>query len=130
MVHVYYANISNFNDLLFKIRTDGEYPFSPPKVFISTGKYKETTILELYRTTRLGQNELNELIPSMKCLCCFTILCSEKWSPTNNILDVLKEIEFFLNLRDRIRTRVIARFFQRKERKLPADLWNEIIQFI
>ena len=129
-VHVFYTNISNFKNVIFTIKTSGEYPFNPPKVFISTGKYKEKRILELYKMTRLGQYELTDLMPSIKCLCCFTILCVGKWCPTLNILDVLKEIEFFLELRDRVRSRVTVRFFQRKEHKLPADLWNEIIEFI
>ena len=44
--------------------------------------------------TRRGQNEL-EKMTNMRCLCCFTILCSDKWHPTRNILDILKEIEYF-----------------------------------
>jgi ubiquitin-protein ligase len=129
-VHIFYLNISNFKNVLFTIKVPGEYPFKAPKVFISTGAHEERHIMQLYKMTRLGQNELEILMPNMKCLCCFTILCNDKWGPMKNILDILKEIEFFLELRDRVRSRVTARVFQRHESGLPAVLWNEIINFI
>ena len=129
IVHVFYKNVSNFKNVLFTLKMSGEYPFKAPKVFISTGKYEERHILQLYKMTRRGQNEL-EKMSNMKCLCCFTILCSDNWHPTRNILDILKEIEYFLELRDRIRSRVAVRVFQRHESGLPAVLWNEIINFI
>ena len=128
-VHVFYMNISNFKNVLFTMKIPEEYPFKPPKVFISTGKYEERHILQLYKMTRWGQDELENL-NDMKCLCCFTILCNDNWHPTKNILDILNEIEYYFELRDRIRSRVTARIFQRHESALPAVLWNEIIEFI
>lgn len=129
IIHVFYLNVSNFKNVLFTLKIPDEYPFKPPKVFISTGKYEERHILQLYKMTSKGQNEL-EKMTNMRCLCCFTILCSDKWHPTRNILDILNEIEYFLELRDRIRSRVSVRIFQKHESALPAVLWNEIIKYI
>jgi hypothetical protein len=58
-------------------------------------------------------------------MCCENIQCPEKWSPTLNIFDILKEYEAF---KEKLKT--IQKKYMFKYINLPDDMIYEILGYL
>lgn len=62
------------------------YPFSPPSTFLmSLEKHNYSCVL----------GEIQAIFNTFDknvCLCCNTIICKNKWGPSNKLIDVVKEV--------------------------------------
>jgi len=87
ILNIYLLDIYN---MLYKItiKFPNMYPFSSPNIFIKDKKYL-CLLAEMSNKLKLRYNETD-------CLCCNSILCSETWVPTKNVLDIMKEVEFMI----------------------------------
>lgn len=68
------------------ILTD-RYPFSPPAASI-IGKEKEDYVNILGSI----QSYFNTFDKNV-CLCCNTLICKNKWGPSNKLIDIVKEVD-------------------------------------
>jgi len=130
-VFIYFMNIGNIKDIIFEVRCGlpSEYPFKPPKITYNLGNGKKS-MTELYKLSRYESAELKTMNIGMDCLCCYTILCGDNWDVCLKMVDIGKELERLIKLRQRIRKRMMARKVQRKEMEIPSDLWNLIISYL
>ena len=65
-----------------------DYPFKPPKIFIDNKSY----ISLLSEISQYYFQELKKM--GVICLCCESILCSNRWSPGFKIINILDEYEY------------------------------------
>ena len=107
--------ILNENLLNIKIILDENYPFKSPKIYINSFDY-----LKLLKISNIFKDPLIE-----NCLCCNSILID--WYANYKIIDILKEIEKNLI----IKQRVIERYMCKKiiKKYLIKDL-NYLIDFL
>lgn len=76
------------NDLIVAFKKD--YPFKPPILLINNEFfhkcYRISSVVALNEFTRKYK---------MKCLCCETLMCGNKWSPAMHVTDILDEYKKF-----------------------------------
>ena len=83
----------NYNSRTYKIDTGTRYPFYPPTIYLPDGK---KIIYNPNNFPRRLWNEYNIL--TNKCMCCYSLLCPERWSPSMRIIQLIQEYESFINL--------------------------------
>jgi len=138
-VEVIILKIGRYEQLIFDFIIPFEYPFVPPTVL-----FKGKSLKSYYFTSRLFRQELR-LIDNQKlstntqgvlidnqrlstdCLCCASILCQNNWGPTLNIINIVKEIKEFFN----IKIRLLEKYMVLKVMKnMPQSLSNYVSKFI
>ena len=79
-----YESLTNTHELIIlidnhrlKIKMGQYFPFKAPQVFINDNYYRDMLVFR----TEYFQNILK--INGYQCLCCTSILCTSKWSPTS-----------------------------------------------
>jgi len=129
-VHLYFTELGNMKDVFFEMLIDGEYPFSPPKVFYVPEHRKwKISILKIYRLSYHGRKEMESISEYVGCLCCHSLICKDNWAPIKNMMDVADEIEIIMLLRQRIVDRILCRIMFNKL-GLPIDLMRNILTYI
>lgn len=101
----------------FKFIILEDYPFKPPRVYIN----EENIRNKLCHATKIL--ELRE------CLCCNSILCSNNWSPTKQIGDIITE---YNHIYEQIKNRFylkILKFRNLRDWNLE-DVYNIILDFL
>jgi len=95
------------------------YPFTPPRITINHVplSYSRTSF-----PPRLWEKYYDQY---HKCMCCENIQCPEKWSPTLNIFDILKEYESFKDKLKTIQKKYMFQFIN-----LPDDMIYEILGYL
>ena len=118
-VEVYIFEIGYLNNLIFDFIIPFEYPFKPPKI-----NYKGKSIRWIFKTNKLFKDDLKKIM-NTTCLCCSSITCN--WGPTLNIINLVHEIKFFIN----IKLLLVELFFCRKiVKSLPDELSNYILEYL
>jgi ubiquitin-protein ligase len=63
------------------------YPFSPPKIYCNNIEYSNFLKLSSDRMHKYLQN-----ITKLECLCCTSYICTDNWSLTLKLINVIDEI--------------------------------------
>jgi len=90
---------SQFNTLYFVL--PNEYPFKPPKILINGQDYM--SLLKLSKPDKL--NALKSLTKK-SCLCCYTNICNDNWSPAITCCKLISEINENLKLINKITLKI------------------------
>ena len=128
--HLYFTNLGNMKDVFFEIIVDDMYPFSPPAAYyLPNHREWKKSVMKLYRLSYYGRKEMEEISEYVGCLCCHSLICKDNWCPTRNIMDLAREIETIVLLRQRIVDRIIFKMMFNKI-DLPLDLIKNILIYI
>ena len=95
-----------------------KFPFQPPFIYINNYTY-----LDMLRTSF---SNILKKINGMECLCCYTSLCN--WEPTIKLIDLINEIEYVINIKERIMKRYYAKKIQ--DKYINDELFNCIESFL
>jgi len=82
------------------------YPFRSPKIYINNKPYIE------FLASKFDMIEVKNISKYKRCLCCSSIACHNNWKCTSTIRDIIKEIRYMINLRNRITERQCCRIIQ------------------
>lgn len=87
------------HQFIFKIPV--KYPFLPPISVSIHGQdyYKMMSNYAICSGNRNIQANVIRRMTKKQCLCCESLLCQDKWSPSNKISEVITEILNFIELR-------------------------------
>ena len=151
------------NNLIIKIIIPNDYPFKPYNVFLLDNYYNlesyDKWSSKLINYKILDQNIINKQqfldnifyqwafasirYPLLKkylnipyqgiCYCCESIICSDKWSPSYTMTDVLCEYiirKQFLIYGNSLNLRIINSIFSNNKWYIPNDVICHIISFI
>jgi len=67
------------------------YPFSPPKLYINEEPYGKILSDKFLNLNKFISEKMRKFY-SKNCLCCSSITCSNNWSPSFSINNLIKEI--------------------------------------
>ena len=70
------------------------------------------------------QDRINNLKKN-NCMCCYSLLCPDRWSPAMRIIQIIQEYESFINS---LKTIQKKRMF--KKINLPDDMIGYILDFL
>ena len=86
-------NNNNYHMILLK-----SYPFEIPQfVFFNNINYKKILLMNEPRI-----NNYFKKYYGRDCFCCFSIFCKYNWKPTNNISDIINEINNTIKIKKEI----------------------------
>ena len=79
----YFASIIDSNNVIdVEIKFTKEYPFKPPYIKINNNEY--------FSQLNIDESLIHDW--PIKCPCCNSILCRNRWNPNYGIADVLQEV--------------------------------------
>ena len=93
-------------DITIDILYTKEYPFKPFRALVNNKQY----------TSLLVKRQCNNTIKKMTnihCLCCASITCPNNWVVSLKFLDILNEINLYLNYIIRAKSKVIASIIEK-----------------
>ena len=111
----------NYNSRTYTINPGSKYPFHPPTIYLPDDKkliYNPNNF-----PSRLW-NDYNNLKKN-NCMCCYSLLCPERWSPSMRIINIIQEYESFIH---NLKTIQKKRMF--KKINLPDDMIGYILDFL
>jgi len=79
------------------------YPFTPPTITITTTMTNRIPYMTWLKTNSPRIHQTLKKITNTDCLCCSTILCPNRWSPTMTLRNILQEIERTHQLKRKIK---------------------------
>lgn len=88
VVTIYDLSSKNINTYEFQLPID--YPFRSPKIYMNSQPY--ASFLKI--NTNAFVNSLYQMY-KLRCLCCHSYNCFEKWSPAFTLVDIICEIRKF-----------------------------------
>ena len=110
----------NYNSRIYKINPGTKYPFHPPTIYLSNGTkliYSPNNFPK-----RLWYDYNNK---TNKCMCCYSLLCPDRWSAAMRIIHIIREYEEFV---ESLKTIQKKRIF--KKINLPDDIIFYIEEFL
>jgi|TARA_B100000795_G_scaffold199322_1_gene153167 ubiquitin-protein ligase len=84
------------------------YPMKPPTV-----TYHGTNVQEIFRTNSIFSEDMMK-ISNMKCLCCESILCRNKWTVAHGIQAIIDEFIKITTLKSRVIERLYCKTIQKQ----------------
>lgn len=144
-------------NIILKFNVNDCYPFKPPKVYLYVMNQNICYLRWLsklvnykdYNIFLIQEKNYNAWIfsiihwPLFKkylnfpgkgiCYCCESIICSNKWTPSHILSDVLFEYiisKQFLIYSSNLNQKLIKRIFKNEKWTLPNDIISHIIEFI
>ena len=88
VVHIFIKND------VYKFIIQKLYPFVVPTIFFNDVSYSNYLKLS---STRIMNNV--KLFSNMECLCCHSLLCSDRWNPTVSLHNIITEIKQFQKIK-------------------------------
>jgi ubiquitin-protein ligase len=76
---------------IYKIFFYDNYPFSSPKIYINEEPYGKILSDKFLNLNKFISEKMRKFY-SKNCLCCSSITCSNNWSPSFSINNLIKEI--------------------------------------
>jgi ubiquitin-protein ligase len=113
--------IFNFANIKMYLQSSS-YPFTQPKVTIKDRAYMDFLIT-------YSPKVLNIIQKQIPCLCCASILKSEKWMPTYQLTNIIKEIESINRLKTKVKDALALTEIAKKYR-LPSALKYAVLEYI
>jgi hypothetical protein len=114
-IHFTYKNQSVF------VYVESYYPFQPPRSVIINNILYNGKLKSSYEAKEYFKNNKN-----IECMCCDTCLCSDKWTPTKYLFDIVDEYLERKHVIDEIRNLNIIKY----NTEIPIEIINLIQTFV
>lgn len=90
------------------VKITNRYPFSPPDTSIWGAEINDYH--KILCTMQCNFNSFNKDV----CLCCNTIICKNKWEPTNKLIDIVREVDKIFDvchkeIKNKIRDKILLK---------------------
>jgi len=97
---------------------NNDYPFKPPTVFFQNRPYQE--LLQIKHNSKYIQ--LFRQVTGQDCLCCYSVICCNNWSPGITLSRIIEEIHYVRQKKRNVINKLFADKIKRKYLVEDVDL--------
>lgn len=113
----------NYDEDIIKIVFPDSYPFTSPTLYINKLNYREMLVFR----TKWYRDYMEE--NHIDCLCCISVLCSNRWFPAITITRIIEEyISNKIYVKKMIHTYYVRRIT--RDNNLCQELIDKILEYL
>ena len=127
---IYYKPVKYVKQIYFKLIMGENYPFAKPGIVYSMDLENWREMRKFYELRNRGMVRRFKGTTGLECMCCVSIICGDNWKVQTKMKEIAKEIERFMEIKERMNNRLLLEIISRRDVRLPDDIWNYIIEYI